>query len=164
MLPLQVRVDLEVMTMKGYSAFPKTPASYYLVSYAGHSLGGGFTLLKRWSRCILQTQPIVLCARLSKALWISTLSRWNVFFFLMLHFNFLSFFLSFFLIKYNFFVSLFMFVYFLCVSFFFLFFKAHFFLSFFLSFFLVNENLQTFYSTNGHINNSLMEDSSFSTE
>ena len=46
MLPLRARVDLGAMAMKGYSAFPKTPAllephhQMVLVSYPGHSLGG----------------------------------------------------------------------------------------------------------------------------
>ena len=40
-LPLWERVDLQAMTVKGYSAFP---------------IGGGLTLLQRSSRCILQLQ------------------------------------------------------------------------------------------------------------
>ena len=59
MLPLQARVDLGVMAMKGYSAFPKatgTSPSDCLVSYPGHSLEG-LTPLQRSSRCILQAQP-----------------------------------------------------------------------------------------------------------
>ena len=48
MLPLRVRVDLGAMAMKGYSVFPQSPSitgtlhSDCLVSYPGHSLGGGF--------------------------------------------------------------------------------------------------------------------------
>ena len=44
MLPLRARVDLEVMEMKEYSAFPKIPLllephhQTVLVSYTGHSL------------------------------------------------------------------------------------------------------------------------------
>ena len=63
MLPLRARVDLGAMAMKGYSAFPKAPGiagtspSDCLVSYPGHSLGGGLTPLQRSSRCILQSQP-----------------------------------------------------------------------------------------------------------
>ena len=42
MLPLHVRVDLVVMLMKEYSAFPKSPGaspSDCSMSYTGHSLG-----------------------------------------------------------------------------------------------------------------------------
>ena len=62
-LPLRARVDLGATAMKGYSAFPKAPAllgpspSDCLVSYPGHSLGGGLIPLQRSSRCILQPQP-----------------------------------------------------------------------------------------------------------
>ena len=61
MLPLRARVDLGAMAIKGYSAFPKTPAlpepHYQIVYYhSGHSLGGGLTPLQRRSRCILQPQ------------------------------------------------------------------------------------------------------------
>ena len=47
MLPLQARVDLRVMAMKGYSAFPQSSSitgatpSDCLVTYPGHSLEGG---------------------------------------------------------------------------------------------------------------------------
>ena len=48
MLPLRARVELGAMAMKGYSAFPKAPApSDFLVSYPGHSLGGGVLPLCR---------------------------------------------------------------------------------------------------------------------
>ena len=59
MLPVQVRVDLGVIAMKVYPAFPKAPASDCLVSYPGHSLewGGDLTPLQRSSLCILQPQP-----------------------------------------------------------------------------------------------------------
>ena len=62
MQTFQARVDLGAMAMKGYSAFPKAPASLEtlpsdcLVSLPGHSLGG-LTPLQRCSRCILQSQP-----------------------------------------------------------------------------------------------------------
>ena len=57
-LPLQARVDLGVMAIKGYSAFPKAPALLepHILSYPGQSLGGGLTPLQRSSWCILQTQ------------------------------------------------------------------------------------------------------------
>ena len=48
MLPLQARVDLGVMAMKGYYAFPKATAllkpqpSNCLVSYPGHLLGESY--------------------------------------------------------------------------------------------------------------------------
>ena len=43
MLPLQARVDLEAMAMKGYSTFPKpSTSSECLVSYLGHSLAGSY--------------------------------------------------------------------------------------------------------------------------
>ena len=52
-LPHQVRVDLRVMVMKGYSTFPKAPemVKYYL--YPRHSL-------QRFSQHILQHHPIGL--------------------------------------------------------------------------------------------------------
>ena len=57
MLPLQARVDLGAMAIKGYSAFPKAPAllapSDCLVSYQD-TLGEGLTPLQRYSQCILQ--------------------------------------------------------------------------------------------------------------
>ena len=44
MLPLRARVDMGVMAMKGYSAFPKAPAllepSGCLMSYLGHAWWG----------------------------------------------------------------------------------------------------------------------------
>ena len=62
MLPRRARVDLGAMAIKGYSAFPKAPAllelHYQIVSYPGHSLGGGLISLQRSSQCILQPQPI----------------------------------------------------------------------------------------------------------
>ena len=58
MLPLQARVDLGVMAMKGYSAFPKAQA---LLETHHHMGGGGdLTLLQRCSWCILQPQPTEL--------------------------------------------------------------------------------------------------------
>ena len=41
-LPFRGRVDLGVMAMKGYTIFPKAPASDYLTSYLGHSLGESY--------------------------------------------------------------------------------------------------------------------------
>ena len=55
-LQLQVRVDLGVMGMNGYSTFSRTkflPSA----SYPGHSLKRGITLLQRYGQCILQPQP-----------------------------------------------------------------------------------------------------------
>ena len=46
MLPLQARVDLGAMAMKGYSVIPKSPASDCLVSQIGHSLDGVLPLHK----------------------------------------------------------------------------------------------------------------------
>ena len=55
-------MDLGVMAIKGFSAFPKnsditgtSPSD----CYPGHSgaVGGGLTTLKRSSRCIIQPQP-----------------------------------------------------------------------------------------------------------
>ena len=40
MLPCRARVDLGAMPMKGCSIFPKSPSDC-LMSYPGHSLGGG---------------------------------------------------------------------------------------------------------------------------
>ena len=61
-LPLRARVDLGAMAMKGVlripqsSSTPGTLPSDCLVSYPGHSLGGGLTPLQRCSQCILQPQ------------------------------------------------------------------------------------------------------------
>ena len=65
MQPLQARVDLGVMAMKSYSAFPKAPALlelYHLIVKC-HIQGTcceGFIHLPRCSWCILQPQPIGL--------------------------------------------------------------------------------------------------------
>ena len=63
MLPLQARVDLGVMAMKGCSTFLKATESlepHHQIAYC-HILdtrwGGGLTPLQRCSRCILQPQP-----------------------------------------------------------------------------------------------------------
>ena len=40
MLPLQSRVDVGAMAIKGYSAFPKAPPSDCLMSYPEHSWDG----------------------------------------------------------------------------------------------------------------------------
>ena len=61
-LPIQARVNLGAMAMKGCTAFPKLTvdsSSEYLVSYTGHSLGVGIIPLKSCSLCILQPQPTV---------------------------------------------------------------------------------------------------------
>ena len=56
-LPLQVRVDLVEMEMKGYSLFQKS-SSDSLILYPGYSLGVGRpTPQQRCSQCILQLQP-----------------------------------------------------------------------------------------------------------
>ena len=63
MLPLWDRVDLGAMAIKGYSAFPKAPASleshHQIVSYHIQDThwGRGLTPLERSSQCILQPQP-----------------------------------------------------------------------------------------------------------
>ena len=61
MLPLQARVDLGAMAMKGYSAFPKAPAllePYHQIVYCHiqDTPWGGLTPLWRCSQCILQPQ------------------------------------------------------------------------------------------------------------
>ena len=90
MLPLQARVDLVAIAMKGYSAFPKTPALPELhheivLSYPWHSLrggGGGLTLLQRCSRCILQPQQIWLRSTwyhiCSETFWKHLLKIWTM--------------------------------------------------------------------------------------
>ena len=62
-LPPWVRVDLEVMAMKGYSVFPKAPAllePHYLIVechiQATRFGEGGLIHLQRCSQCILQSQ------------------------------------------------------------------------------------------------------------
>ena len=75
------------MAMKGYSTFPKAPAllephqSDCLVSYPGHSLGGGLTPLQRSSRCILQPQPTGQSSHSSFLLWLVILLKlasWHI--------------------------------------------------------------------------------------
>ena len=62
MLPCRDRVDLRAMAMKGYSVFPKAPASLephhqiVLCHIQDTRWGGGLTPLQRSSRCILQLQ------------------------------------------------------------------------------------------------------------
>ena len=62
MLPLQASVDLGVMVMKGYNAFPKLQHYWNLTirlfSVISRTLveGGGLTPLKRCSQCILLSQ------------------------------------------------------------------------------------------------------------
>ena len=59
MLPLQARVDLGVMAMKGCSAFPKAPAllePHHQIDYQD-TRWWGVTLLQRSIRCIQQPQP-----------------------------------------------------------------------------------------------------------
>ena len=46
-----------VLRIPQSSSTAGTSPSDYLVSYPGHSLGGGLTPLQRCSQCILQTQP-----------------------------------------------------------------------------------------------------------
>ena len=60
MLPLQARVDLGVMAMKGCSAFPKAqetlePHHHCLVSYPGHLLGKSYPSAERQS--VYSTAP-----------------------------------------------------------------------------------------------------------
>ena len=54
-LPLQARMDLGVMAMKGYSALPKAPAFLYfhhqIVSYPGRSLGESYISSKMQLVC-----------------------------------------------------------------------------------------------------------------
>ena len=64
MIPPWARVDLGVMAIKKYSAFPKALAllephhqMYFSVISRPLVGGGGLTPLQRCSRCILQTQP-----------------------------------------------------------------------------------------------------------
>ena len=52
--PLRIRVDLEVMTIKVYSIFPtlydwSLTIRSILMSYPGHSFGGGLTPLQGYS-------------------------------------------------------------------------------------------------------------------
>ena len=61
-LPLRARVDLGAIAIKGYSAFPKAPASlepHNQTAVISRTLvgGGGLTTLQRCSQCILQPQP-----------------------------------------------------------------------------------------------------------
>ena len=62
MLPLRARVDLGVMAIKSYSAFPKTPAlleSHHQIVWCHlqHTLWGSLTPQQKCSECILQPQP-----------------------------------------------------------------------------------------------------------
>ena len=99
MLPLQVRVDLGALAIKGYSAFPKsssitgTSPSDCLVSYLGHSLVGFFTPLQRSTWCILHLQltgqicfvsnwTLLLCACLCIHQKVCNLMIKNIFIFL----------------------------------------------------------------------------------
>ena len=62
-LQIRARVDLEAIAMKEYSAIPKAPAllephhQIVLVSYLGHSLGGGLIPLRKSSRNNLPPKP-----------------------------------------------------------------------------------------------------------
>ena len=63
MLSLQAKGDLEAMVMKGYSAFPKAPASLeshhqIVLCRIQDTLWNSYTQQKV-SRCILQLQPTV---------------------------------------------------------------------------------------------------------
>ena len=55
MLPLWAREDLGAMSRKGYSTFPKAPASDCLVSYLGQSLGASY--LSAEMQLIYSTAP-----------------------------------------------------------------------------------------------------------
>ena len=55
-------MDLEVITIKGYSAFPKAPAllepdHQIVLCHIQNTCWGSFTPLQRCSRCILPPQP-----------------------------------------------------------------------------------------------------------
>ena len=61
-LPRRARVDLGAMAIKGYSAFPKAPATLepqhqIVLCYIQDTHWRGFTPLQGSSRCILQPQP-----------------------------------------------------------------------------------------------------------
>ena len=61
-LPLQARVDLGVIALKGYSAFPKAPVllePHHQIVYCHiqDTRWGSLTPLLRSSLCILQPQP-----------------------------------------------------------------------------------------------------------
>ena len=62
-LPLQASVDLGAMAMKGYTAFPKAPASLNFIIRLFSAIsrtmvaGGVLTPLQKCSRCILNPQP-----------------------------------------------------------------------------------------------------------
>ena len=63
MLPFQARVDMGAMATKGYSTFPKAPASlepHYQIVWChiqDTRLRGGLTLSAEVHLCILQPQP-----------------------------------------------------------------------------------------------------------
>ena len=59
MLPFRVRVDLGVMAMNGFSAFPKAllePYNQIVKCHIQDTRWEGLTPLQRSSRCILQPQ------------------------------------------------------------------------------------------------------------
>ena len=68
MLPLRARVDLGAMAMKGYSAFPKAPASDCLVSYSGHSLGESYPCAEKQS--VYSTAPADWAKRYNHVIFI----------------------------------------------------------------------------------------------
>ena len=70
MLPLQVRVDMEAMAIKKYSAFPKSAAllePHVQIVLCHIVWGGGLTPTQRSNRCILQFQPTGQCLALNTA-------------------------------------------------------------------------------------------------
>ena len=96
MLPLQVRVDYGVMTMKGFSAFPKAPALQeprHQMEFSVMSqtfIWGSHTHPQRCSRYIQQSKPTEPFFKLKHSFKIYS-------FFLFFFLSFFSFFLSFFL-------------------------------------------------------------------
>ena len=61
---VKVRVDLGVIAMKEYSTFPKAPRlephHQMVYFYIQDTYGKSLTLLQRYSKCILQSQPTQL--------------------------------------------------------------------------------------------------------
>ena len=73
MLPRRASVDLGAMAVKGFSVFPKTPASDCFVSYTGHSWGG--VLPHCWGAVSVFYSP----SRLGKELfWQKLILNWTV--------------------------------------------------------------------------------------
>ena len=58
-LPLRIRVDLDIITLKGYSTFPKSPKPethhQMLFNVVHRTPLGGFLLLRRGTVCVFSS-------------------------------------------------------------------------------------------------------------